>query len=116
MTARHVICLLRPAPMIQRVKNGAILQTSRNTPEGTERLKSHHYLNNILAKTRNRGTPDIEGIFLTEKGYVAEGIHSNVFWTKKNVVYTPSCGNRYFKWDYASISYKMFRKAGNSPL
>lgn len=86
-----VLCFLRKAPMIQRVeKNATILQLRRNTPEGTERLKSHHYLNNILGKRELRGTPDVEGIFLTERGYVAEGIVSNVFWTKNNVVYTPS--------------------------
>ncbi|MBZ5751195.1 MULTISPECIES: aminodeoxychorismate lyase [Metabacillus] len=86
-----VLCFLRKAPMIQRVeKDAAILQLRRNTPEGKERLKSHHYLNNVLGKRELRETPDVEGIFLTEQGYVAEGIVSNVFWVKDDIVYTPS--------------------------
>jgi len=34
--------------------------------------------------------PIKEGIFLTDKGYVAEGVTSNVFWVKNNVLYTPA--------------------------
>lgn len=51
----------------------------RNTPEGTFRLKSHHYLNNILGKREIGNVVSKEGIFLTEAGYVAEGIVSNLF-------------------------------------
>ncbi|KMK74513.1 aminodeoxychorismate lyase [Alkalihalobacillus pseudalcaliphilus] len=63
----------------------------RNTPEGLERLKSHHYLNNLLAK-RSLGVhdPDVEGVFLTADGYVAEGLVSNIFWVKNGKVFTPS--------------------------
>jgi 4-amino-4-deoxychorismate lyase len=71
-------------------KNTTILQLRRNTPEGTQRLKSHHYLNNILGKRELRDSPDVEGIFLTEQGYVAEGVVSNIFWVKEGIVYTPS--------------------------
>jgi 4-amino-4-deoxychorismate lyase len=86
-----VLCFLRKAPPIQKVeKNTAILQRRRNTPEGTQRLKSHHYLNNILGKRELRDSPDVEGIFLTEQGYVAEGVVSNIFWVKEGIVYTPS--------------------------
>jgi 4-amino-4-deoxychorismate lyase len=86
-----VLCFIRKAPPIQNTeKNTVILQLRRNTPEGTQRLKSHHYLNNILGKRELRATPDVEGIFLTEQGYVAEGVVSNVFWVKEDIVYTPS--------------------------
>jgi 4-amino-4-deoxychorismate lyase len=86
-----VLCFVRKAPMTESVeKNATILQIRRNTPEGATRLKSHHYLNNILGKRELKKTPDIEGIFLTEQGFVAEGIVSNVFWAKDNTVYTPS--------------------------
>lgn len=88
-----VLCFLRKAPMIESLeKDAAILQLRRNTPEGKERLKSHHYLNNVLGKRELRETPNVEGIFLTEQGYVAEGIVSNIFWVKDDVVYTPSVG------------------------
>lgn len=71
-------------------KNGKILSIRRNTPEGAERLKSHHFLNNILAKQELGADDTLEGIFLTKDGFLAEGISSNVFWTKGNVLYTPA--------------------------
>lgn len=71
-------------------KEGMVLRTRRNTPEGDWRLKSHHFLNNIYGKKEVGNTPDIEGIFLTREGYLAEGIVSNLFWVKNNVVYTPA--------------------------
>jgi 4-amino-4-deoxychorismate lyase len=88
----NVLCFLRKAPpLLDRVeKNAAILQLRRNTPEGLHRIKSHHYLNNILGKRELRQTPDVEGFFLTEQGHIAEGIVSNIFWAKDGIVYTPS--------------------------
>lgn len=87
----NVMYLLRQAPSNNHVeKNVAILQTRRNTPEGSYRLKSHHYLNNILGKRELIETPELEGIFLTKEGYVSEGIVTNIFWVEKGIVYTPS--------------------------
>ena len=60
-------------------KEGVVLNQVRNTPEGASRLKSHHYLNNILGKREIGNVVNKEGIFLTETGYVAEGIVSNLF-------------------------------------
>lgn len=71
-------------------KEGVILQTRRNTPEGPSRLKSHHYLNSVLGKREVGSDMSKEGIFLTEEGFVAEGVVSNVFFVKDLVVYTPS--------------------------
>ncbi|MGE6632299.1 aminodeoxychorismate lyase [Bacillus sp. NPDC077027] len=71
-------------------KEGILLQINRNTPEGSRRLKSHHYMNNMLAKREIGNNPKKEGVFLTREGIVAEGITSNLFWRKGNVVYTPS--------------------------
>ncbi|MDO3662519.1 aminodeoxychorismate lyase [Bacillus sp. C28GYM-DRY-1] len=71
-------------------KTGKVLSVRRNTPEGSFRLKSHHYLNNMYAKREIGNDPLVEGIFLTEDGAVAEGIISNVFWRKDSCIYTPS--------------------------
>jgi 4-amino-4-deoxychorismate lyase len=71
-------------------KIATVLKTKRNTPEGKERLKSHHYLNNIIGKREIGSRTDVEGIFLNEQGYVAEGIVSNIFWVKNKTVYTPA--------------------------
>ncbi|MGY3717113.1 aminodeoxychorismate lyase [Sutcliffiella cohnii] len=70
-------------------KTGVILSTRRNTPEGHVRFKSHHYLNNLIAYQELQGRKDVEGIFLTKEGYVAEGILTNIFWVKGQKVYTP---------------------------
>jgi 4-amino-4-deoxychorismate lyase len=85
------IVYMKPLPVtMKQEKQATILQLRRNTPEGQERLKSHHYLNNVLAKREIGDTVEIEGIFLSEEGYLAEGIVSNLFWVKNGVVYTPA--------------------------
>jgi 4-amino-4-deoxychorismate lyase len=70
-------------------KEGVILNTPRNSPEGKERLKSHHYLNNIIGKKEIGNSPSIEGIFLTKEGFLSEGIVSNLFFIKEDKLYTP---------------------------
>lgn len=88
----NIIVYMKPLPQVQRMveKIGQVVSLPRNTPEGAYRLKSHHYLNNILAKREVGEDTSIEGVFLTKEGFVAEGITSNIFWTKKDTLYTPS--------------------------
>ncbi|WLR58062.1 aminodeoxychorismate lyase [Guptibacillus hwajinpoensis] len=74
---------------VRKEKYGVILSLRRNTPEGPVRLKSHHYLNNILAKREVGNDPSVEGIFLSQRGKLAEGIVSNLFWFKNSILYTP---------------------------
>jgi 4-amino-4-deoxychorismate lyase len=71
-------------------KEAIILTTKRNSPEGKERLKSHHYLNNILGKREIGDDSNKEGLFLNEEGFFTEGIVSNLFWIKNGILYTPS--------------------------
>ncbi|MGY4793494.1 aminodeoxychorismate lyase [Lysinibacillus fusiformis] len=66
------------------------LTTTRNTPEQGVRVKSHHYGNNVLGRFEMPSLAKQEGFFLTEQGYVAEGVTSNVFWVKNDILYTPS--------------------------
>ncbi|MGG1662830.1 aminodeoxychorismate lyase [Brevibacillus sp. NRS-1366] len=66
------------------------LSIARQTAEGHQRFKSHNYLNNGLAKQEVGTRPDVEGLFLTHDGYLAEGIVSNLFWIKDGVLFTPS--------------------------
>ncbi|PLS15144.1 4-amino-4-deoxychorismate lyase [Bacillus sp. M6-12] len=70
-------------------KKAVLLKTPRNTPETGVRLKSHHFLNNIAAKREISDQPGTEGIFLTENGFIAEGIISNIFWVSNGTIYTP---------------------------
>ncbi len=80
---------LKPAGPISE-KRAVWLKTKRNQPEGSFRLKSHHYLNNVLGKREAGDDPAVEGLFLTPSGFVAEGVVSNVFWVKEDMLYTPS--------------------------
>jgi 4-amino-4-deoxychorismate lyase len=84
-----VFCKPLSPPEGMTEKQAVVLSLKRNTPEGEERLKSHHYMNNVLAKREIGNDTDKEGIFLTKEGYLSEGIVSNLFWSKDDILYTP---------------------------
>lgn len=88
----NIIIFTKPLPPAGELteKKAILLEQKRNTPEGDERLKSHHFLNNILAKREIGDSPEKEGIFLSRDGFLAEGIVSNLFWKKGNFLYTPA--------------------------
>ncbi|MBT2637463.1 aminodeoxychorismate lyase [Bacillus sp. ISL-39] len=88
----NVIVFAKPLPQAGSMseKKAVLLELRRNTPEGTERLKSHHYLNNVLAKREAGPEMDTEGIFLTRDGFLAEGIVSNIFWYRDGHLFTPA--------------------------
>ncbi|KKK36642.1 4-amino-4-deoxychorismate lyase [Mesobacillus campisalis] len=88
----NLILFMKPlgTPSQLGEKKLALLNIRRNTPEGATRLKSHHYLNNILAKRELGASSEAEGIFLTREGFLAEGIVSNLFWTEGETLFTPS--------------------------
>ncbi|WP_282938161.1 aminodeoxychorismate lyase [Paenibacillus sp. RC67] len=70
-----------------------LLSIPRNTPEGDVRFKSLHYMNNILAKRELKQYPwamRAEGLQTDGKGYLAEGIVSNLFFVKNHRLHTPS--------------------------
>lgn len=88
-----IVIYMKPLPAAGAMpgqKDALWLQLRRNSPEGRERMKSHHYMNNWLAKQEIKGRPDAEGIFVNGEGYAAEGIVSNIFWRKGNALYTPA--------------------------
>lgn len=70
-----------------------LLRLRRNSPESAVRMKSFHYMNNVLAKRELSSYPwaaASEGLFLTEGQCVAEGIVSNICFIKQNKLFTPS--------------------------
>ncbi|UQZ34260.1 4-amino-4-deoxychorismate lyase [Paenibacillus sp. PK3_47] len=87
---------LHPESLYSEGKGLQLLKQRRNTPEGPVRLKSLHYMNNILAKRELAGygsaKSGAEGLMLTERGEIAEGIVSNVFFVSKNKLCTPDIG------------------------
>jgi len=90
--APTVIMFQKPLPPVDVIveKEAVILEIARNSPETAYRLKSHHFFNNVAAKREMGSDTGKEGIFLTEKGFIAEGVTSNVFWVKNGVLYTPA--------------------------
>jgi 4-amino-4-deoxychorismate lyase len=86
------IIYMKPMPALVSgtSKKLTSLKTRRNTPEGDYRLKSHHFMNNYLGKKEAGASSEVEGLFLSQDSYVAEGVVSNVFWVKEQTVYTPS--------------------------
>ncbi|MCY9662781.1 aminodeoxychorismate lyase [Paenibacillus chondroitinus] len=83
----------RDAKIYEEGKSLQLLKLPRNTPEGLYRFKSFHYMNNILAKRELSQYPwatGAEGLMMSEEGYVAEGIVSNIFFIKDGTCYTPS--------------------------
>ena len=57
-------------------------------------VKSTCYIENIVEKNKGRNLGFDEIIFLNEKGYIAEGATSNIFFIKNNKIFTPKvkCG------------------------
>ncbi|UTR16677.1 aminodeoxychorismate lyase [Salipaludibacillus sp. LMS25] len=94
-TTPRIIVYMKSLPQkTLKNKQAKTLTIRRNSPEADYRLKSHHYLNNVLGRREVGNGTDVEGIFLTEDGYLSEGVVSNLFWVKDGVVYTPdlTCG------------------------
>ncbi|WP_409367533.1 aminodeoxychorismate lyase [Lysinibacillus sp. 38-6] len=91
-TQPNVIVFRKELPDTARgqEKTAQWLETRRNTPEGASRVKSHHYGNNVLGRFEMPSLAMQEGFFLTAHGYVAEGVTSNIFWAKNDILYTPS--------------------------
>ncbi|WP_068505560.1 aminotransferase class IV [Paenibacillus kribbensis] len=95
------ILFAKPLPSANTQAGGAaspsalqLLRTPRNTPEGEIRLKSLHYMNNILAKRElQQYTAAVqykaEGMMLTANGFLAEGMVSNLFFVRHDTLYTP---------------------------
>lgn len=85
----RIMVYVKPLPEARaEEKQLQTLKLRRNTPEGSVRRKSHHYMNNILAK-RETGASGAEGIFLTEDGVLSEGTVSNLFFINGKTIYTP---------------------------
>ncbi len=71
-----------------------IASARRSSTSRTGRLKSTNYLESLLARAGAKSKGADEAIFLTEKGAVAEGSASNIFFVRRGTLFTPSldCG------------------------
>lgn len=94
----NVLIYVKPLPqtppsLYEKGKPLQKLRTVRNTPETPVRLKSLHFMNNIIAKRELSQYPwavSAEGLLLTAQGFLSEGTVSNLFFVKAGVLYTPA--------------------------
>lgn len=77
-------------PPAHTEKDGVWLHTTRAEPESATRHKSHQYANNVKGRLELPSLQKLEGFFVTNEGFIAEGITSNLFWVKDGTLYTPS--------------------------
>lgn len=88
-----LLVFVKPVPPLSdppQPKRLQVVSFPRQTAEGSQRHKSHIFLNNVLAKQEIGSDPTVEGLFLTKEGFVCEGIVSNVFWSKNQRLFTPA--------------------------
>lgn len=113
-TTPNVIVFRKALPPMARgtEKRAIWLTTLRNKPESRMRHKSHNYLNNVRARLELPSLKEQEGLFVTEEGYVAEGITSNVFWVKDQVLFTPSLKTGILPGTTRSFVIELAKKAG----
>ncbi|WP_375104440.1 aminodeoxychorismate lyase [Paenibacillus sp. RS8] len=105
-----------PDKLYTEGKELQLLSLRRNTPEGAVRFKSLHYMNNILAKRELRGYASAsngsEGLMLTEQEIIAEGIVSNIFFIKNNILHTPDISTGILPGITREMVMKLARSAG----
>ncbi len=117
-TSPSIVLMVKPLPAYTHWDQNEIagkelrlMRTKRNTPEAEVRMKSLHFMNNLLAKREleavkhirlNRTAQSyavqqalaaaggVEGLLLNAQGMMTEGIVSNVFFVKDNHIYTPA--------------------------
>ena len=94
-TEPNIIVYIKPLPLnsLPVSKPLQLLKTRRNTPEGLVRLKSFHYMNNVLGRREMSAyswAGGAEGLFMNGEGFVAEGIVSNLFFAANGSLFTPS--------------------------
>jgi branched-chain amino acid aminotransferase len=80
-----------PGEYYRKGVNIAIVRTRRNFRGALNpQIKSHNFLNNILAVIESIDAGAYEAVMLNYRGYVAEGTVSNIFFVTKGVLCTPS--------------------------
>lgn len=71
-----------------------ICSFKRHSESPIRRIKSLNYLENVIARREANRTGYNESAILNEKGEITECTSSNIFWARKDTLYTPSldCG------------------------
>jgi len=90
----HVLVVVRGYEPQKENMRAHVVQPRRTSSSPLIRVKSVNYLENVLARREAMSKGYDEAIFLNERGEVAEGSSTNIFWVEKEALYTPAadCG------------------------
>lgn len=90
----HLLVIVRGYEKQKENMRAHVVQFRRNSSSPLLRVKSVNYMENVLARRAALERGCNEAIFLNERGEVAEGSSTNIFWVKKRTLYTPAveCG------------------------
>ncbi|MBI21233.1 MAG: branched-chain amino acid aminotransferase [Chloroflexi bacterium] len=83
---------LKPRARLYRDGIDIMVPSTRRTPPESlsPRAKSHNYLNLVMADLEVKSQdPEAWAILLDTRGFLSEGIGSNIFTIKNDVIYTP---------------------------
>lgn len=90
----HVLVIVRDYESPRERMRAHVASFRRNSSSPLPRVKSLNYLENVLARREAMVKGYDEAIFLNERGEVAEGSCTNIFWVKHGTLRTPAseCG------------------------
>lgn len=90
----QVLIQIKEYPEPKGFIQASVSNIIKNSTSPVLRIKSFNYLENIIARREALAHGLDEALFLNEKGFITEGSAGNIFWSKDNILYTPSaeCG------------------------
>lgn len=91
--ARHpaVVMTLHRVPAVTELPRWRVITASFRLPanDPLTSFKTANKINQVLARAEADAAGAQEAILLNSKGHLAEGTTSNIFWIKKNRIFTP---------------------------
>jgi len=90
----QVLVMVREYEAPKKYVRAHVVPFKRISSSPLSRIKSINYLENVLARREAERMGYDEAIFLNERGEVAEGSSTNIFWVKRGILHTPAleCG------------------------
>jgi 4-amino-4-deoxychorismate lyase len=90
----RVITVLKELNIETNPANAYVCSFRRSSESPLSRIKSLNYLENMIARREAMESGFDEAIFLNERGEIAEGSASNIFWVSDGTLFTPAldCG------------------------
>lgn len=88
----EILAVVREYEAPKKYVKGHVASFRRSSSSPALRVKCTNYLENVLARREAKQGGQDEAIFLNERGELAEGSSSNLFWLDQETLYTPEIG------------------------